>query len=497
VALCLLSLLTLASATFWAAFGRHHSDESFYLYCGKLAWEGKVPYRDFFFTQLPLVLYLYGAVARFLSPNPFVARAVSVALTYAVALVVLRFARRSFGMPGAIFAGLLLATDSYAIFHLVISKGYAPGALMLIGALYLARRRVRTLWQACLAGVLVAGATLVRASAAVALATLPLWEALVRRKARTAAAMAMGGLAALLALLLPFAVLEWKGLWFGVWKYHEVSWIFRGVNLAASEAGFRFLPLLLLSAAAFTAAGLAGGWEGVRQVCWRRPVARMLGLLILLLSGLHLFAGARLTEYHALAFPPACVLVGGWAAQAWRVARGWGGRLFLATATAIAGIVGLLFTWPEGTWLRGQPYPGVPQSLVDAVAANTRRGDKVLCLHPEVLLATGREAVPGTEMGPFAILHNYSEPGWKPPGTFTEEDFLGLVEARKVPLVVFREDDMLLLSLASDWRNRRRDYPQRMARALQRGYQERIVTQRIIGGKRMWRWQVWGLKIPD
>ena len=56
-------MASMAVAAFWAAFGRAHEDEAFYVYAGKLAWQGLIPFRDFPFTQMPLAAYAYGPVA--------------------------------------------------------------------------------------------------------------------------------------------------------------------------------------------------------------------------------------------------------------------------------------------------------------------------------------------------------------------------------------------------------------------------------------------------
>src|SRR5262245_4053985 len=40
--------------------GRLNADEGWYLYGGRLAWRGQLPYKDFAFTQMPLTAYVYG-----------------------------------------------------------------------------------------------------------------------------------------------------------------------------------------------------------------------------------------------------------------------------------------------------------------------------------------------------------------------------------------------------------------------------------------------------
>jgi len=342
------------------------------------------------------------------------------------------------------------------------------------------------------AGALFGGAVLVRATAGLALVVAVIWEAVFGRRVRKAALLAAVGLAVVGAATVPFALLDWRDLWFGVWKYHQVSWVYFGKRSAVLEAGKRFLPLLLVAGAALVTVVLSGGWRGVREVFWRSPTARLLTVVLGLLTLVHLVAGARAAEYHTLYFPLACMLVAGWLARGWRVARGVGWRTAQVAAVVLAIYVGLFATWPEGTWLGGEyQYPGLPASLARVVKANAPAGERVLCLHPEVLLAAAREGVPGTEMGPFPLLHDYSRGGWRPAGSFSEENLLLLVERKAVPVLALREDDAVLLQQASWWRSRREDYLQRLEAVLDRGYDVALTTEEVEAGKRLWSYRVW------
>lgn len=53
------SLVYLAGLAYYAATRSIDGDEGFYTTAARLVWEGKTPYRDFFFQQAPLLPYLY------------------------------------------------------------------------------------------------------------------------------------------------------------------------------------------------------------------------------------------------------------------------------------------------------------------------------------------------------------------------------------------------------------------------------------------------------
>src|SRR5919204_5802399 len=55
-----LVVLYAAVSVVFVVWGRLNADEGWYLYAGRLAWRGQLPYRDFAFPQMPLTAYVYG-----------------------------------------------------------------------------------------------------------------------------------------------------------------------------------------------------------------------------------------------------------------------------------------------------------------------------------------------------------------------------------------------------------------------------------------------------
>src|SRR5579863_10703061 len=55
----IISLAYVAALAYYAATRPIDGDEGFYTTATRLVWQGKVPYRDFFYQQAPLLPYLY------------------------------------------------------------------------------------------------------------------------------------------------------------------------------------------------------------------------------------------------------------------------------------------------------------------------------------------------------------------------------------------------------------------------------------------------------
>jgi len=126
--------------------GRVNADEGWYLYAGRLVWRGELPFRDFSFTQMPLVPYVYG-LFQLPGPSLYVGRVVSFAFaTTAVALCV-RVAWREAGRASAAAVAVLCLAFPTGIYNLTLTKTYALVAFFLasiLAALTSPRRRTLT-----------------------------------------------------------------------------------------------------------------------------------------------------------------------------------------------------------------------------------------------------------------------------------------------------------------------------------------------------------------
>lgn len=130
IALCVVVL-----AVWW---GGVNQDEGWYLYAARLVGEGKVPYRDFFFTQGPVLPYIYSVmpVHGLLS-----GRIVTLAFSAFSILVAIAFARRLVSKESrnavsiAVFA--MLACNLYHMYFTSIPKTYALGTLFVMSGFLL------------------------------------------------------------------------------------------------------------------------------------------------------------------------------------------------------------------------------------------------------------------------------------------------------------------------------------------------------------------------
>ena len=159
-------------------FGNLNQDEGWYLYAARAVADGRMPYRDFFFTQGPLMPYLYGLFAPLWSPHGVLGgRVFTAALGLLSGLLAAGLARRAVPSSRAAEAGLiafaLTACNLYHVYFTTIPKTYALASCLVLGGfllltLSLSRRSQTRSTLSCMwalpAGMLIAFAAGVRLS---------------------------------------------------------------------------------------------------------------------------------------------------------------------------------------------------------------------------------------------------------------------------------------------------------------------------------------------
>ncbi|MBQ7455724.1 MAG: hypothetical protein IJS53_04710, partial [Clostridia bacterium] len=193
-----------AVAVWW---GGVNQDEGWYLYAAQMVHDGKLPYRDFFFTQGPTMPFVYSVFSPlWRSANSPLqgllgGRVVTLLFGFATILMAVALVRRLVPRESRSLAGLaafaLLGCNLYHLYFTTIPKTYALGSLFVMaGFLFLAcGLRAAAVARGvflCASGLSLAFATGTRISLVLILPVV-------------------GGL-----LLLRFRAFRWSFAWFGL-----------------------------------------------------------------------------------------------------------------------------------------------------------------------------------------------------------------------------------------------------------------------------------------
>ena len=189
----------LAFAAVW--MGSLNQDEGWYLYAARLVSEGKTPYRDFFYTQAPVMPILYSSFASVWKSQGLLGARVLTMLFGAAGIaffcaLVARLAAPGRRSASALVVFLLLGSNLYHLYYVAIPKTYSLAALFVSVGFFLLSFAKDGGWKGALfavaSGISLAFASGTRISLGILLVVVGF------------------------GLLLSFRTWRWSFLWFGI-----------------------------------------------------------------------------------------------------------------------------------------------------------------------------------------------------------------------------------------------------------------------------------------
>ncbi len=438
--------------------GELNQDEGWYLYAARLVAEGQWPYRDFAFTQAPLLPLAYSLVQPLLEWGGVAAgRAVTGCLTLLTALLAAALAHRLAPREGkgwaALAAFLLVAVNVYQSYFGTVVKTYALcGLLLTAGAwlLALARDR-RSLLLHAMAGLLLAAAAGARISAGLMLPVAGLYLLQQRERCGRAAwlAFGLGGGLGLMAVFLPFIFSAPEAFRTLVLEYHSA----RSAGGPLSLLVFKVGCLARVVQAYFVAAALALGLLVAHTVrgakAERDPLVFTLWIGLAALLLLHLSAPFPYDDYQVPLYPLFGALL---AAALARALSAWEGPRQLAALVALLLINGAAaFSSPlnqgwlvlgrDRIWWRMREQPALLQLREVGRALRSGRTSSDLLLTQDLYLAveSGLRVPRGLEMGPFSYYPGLDRAGAEALHVVNRDMLEELIRDAAAPVAAFSE----------------------------------------------------------
>ena len=436
--------VTAASVALYAAsvwFGNLNQDEGWYLYAARAVADGRLPYRDFFFTQGPVMPYLYGLFAPLWSPHGVLGgRIFTAVLGLLSGLLAAGLARRAVPSPRAAEAGLiaftLTACNLYHVYFTTIPKTYALASCLLLGGflvltLSLSRRRKTRSHLSCMwalpAGMLVAFAAGVRLSLGAMLPVTAL--ALLVSYRKTGAAFFWFALGGGVGLALAFgpALLEAREPFLFSQSFHVArggrDLFFMAGSLARTVQAY--LPAVMLLAALalfrlFRGGGVAGSvsQDEPTGILYRGQFWPWLWLAAFLaVFGVQLASPYPYDDYQVPVMGLLAAAVAGWTANSTSSGSLRGCVCLLWVTGSLLASFGspLAQSWfvarQDRFWVVRKAVPDLAVLRQTARDVRALSGEDDLLLTQDLYLAVeaGMRVPEGLEMGPFSYFPQLSD----------------------------------------------------------------------------------------
>ena len=414
------AFVVLGAAAVW--MGGLNQDEGWYLYAANMVAEGKVPYRDFAYTQGPLMPFVYSAFT-FVWKNWGLlgARVLTLAIGatsvfFAVALAA-RLAPESRRRESALVAFLLLGSNLYHVYFLAIPKTYALASLFVATGFYLLSIGVqshytRRLAFAAGAGLCLALAAGTRISLGALLATTGICL-LVARRWKTFVAFAIAGAVGLAIVYGPFIAdsKAFSGL-VAAQRYHAARGGFDVVWTVGSLS--RLVRWYLPTAV------LLGLWAILRlnvpryddEDFGQKPILHALLLGFLAVFAVQMLAPFPYEDYQVPIMGLLAVVAAAESIRFFDRFSAYRLPILLALGMSFASSFGspLLEKWStngqDRFWsIKKQSYElSHLRSVAAEIEALDPGGKELLTQDLYLAIETGRKVPAGLEMGPFSIL---------------------------------------------------------------------------------------------
>ncbi|MBN1551587.1 hypothetical protein JW979_08965 [bacterium] len=200
--------------------GEQHVDEGYYHLIAHLTSEGKMPYIDYFYVQMPLYPLIYGFLFHLLGSSFLTGRGISACFALCAFLLASRTARNVKGERAAAVTAGLLACQPFTIYYLTIIKLYALTALLLTCFVWIMHSPLKPVYKTSLAVIFLSLASSVRLTVLPGLFILLLIVFWRYRFSHVFITAALTALLLLGMIILPFYVFSPETFTYGAFTYH-------------------------------------------------------------------------------------------------------------------------------------------------------------------------------------------------------------------------------------------------------------------------------------
>lgn len=438
----------IAFALFYIFFGKVQYDEGFYLYASKIAWLGRIPYRDFFFTQTPLLPYVYGLPQHLLGTSLYLGRLTS--LLFGILSVFLIYAiayRMETRFAGLVAVALFIFNLETIYMETIVLTTALSVFLILLASLVLVSK-INDYSKAILSVAILIVATGVRASVAPIILVFLLFFWMTKGW-RVFLAGLIAALVAGLAIWSPFYLLSKGAVLFDVFGSHvtkepiiplpKILYIIWAIGqttlLYFAQAA---LGLLLL-----TAFIINQGARGFFKRLKKDGIYLVFGSAVILVSLVHFIpTQARYPTYEALVMPLVSIIVAGGVDRVYRQLQGETiRRIFLSGVIILILLIPLAQVGHMVDISGGQSPIAEIRGAASFIKDHSNKDDFLLTFDSYLAIEAQRAVPPGLEMSIFSYFPTWSTAKAEKYKVVNNEILLNYVRNKQPKVIALTEFD--------------------------------------------------------
>lgn len=412
----LLVVSILATFLLLLFFRRVNLDEGWYLGAAQRVYNGQFLYRDFAYTQTPLLPYVYGLVEPLWGLGLYQGRLLTILLGLLGWWLSVVSAFRLGGRRAALYCLALLATSFFAATQYTYTATYALTACLMAAAIDVSLRDWPTRRQAVLAALLMSLAVTVRLSAIVALPPFLLYLLLRSREWHVTLLWSVLTTVVTLGLILGgYWWLSGELMIYDIWGFHldrilRPKWRLEKIRLRTVKTAIDFaVPILLGGCATLWLLWQLRhqGWTKIRTSALLVATALMACAVALFVA--HIVPRTTDSYYNSLQVPMLCTAGGVVLAL---LDQSLQRQLAYSLAVGLLLLNGI--TQGYATWRDGAlPFPfqnqiTVVRQAAQIIARYTPPDATLLSFNQHLALEANRPTPPGYEMAIFSYRPTWS-----------------------------------------------------------------------------------------
>ena len=458
-----------AEALLFTLFGVVNRDEGWYLYAGRLVYDGKVPYRDFAFFQGPVLPYLYGFPQWLFGPSLLVGRLTSLVLILASFALLVRVARMIAGPSAGNWTLGLLCFNPALLSAGTLARSEAATTLLCAVALlcfYAYRRGTPALLLAPAALLLASGARIIVLPTFLVMTALIWWRTPATARERLIAAGALVGELALIAMPL---LLSPRRAVFDLWSsqmWRSSQWlpsadrdqladlISRLRDMQSVWAAYFVLVVPLIALLAYLMLRAGEGWRPQWPKADGDPLSNY--LMISGLAALMFLPYLGASPFEPRYFVPSSayltVVVAAAAVQL-PMSRGLEAfRPFFARLLLLLLMLAAPFYLAQSQIFFRFRHPDLMQTrdVAEIVASHLDKGDELMTFDATLAVEADRPLMPRLEMAQFSYWPRMELGSAASRGVLNQEQLRGALSSGIPKVVAFTEVDLLIIALDTD-----------------------------------------------